>query len=82
MNVKDVVKFKVVIFVKDGAVRIMHSRKVKINIPGKRMYYCHHSSHTIYDAPTFDDMDGYIKHLVEDHGDEEAKKIIGSFSDR
>lgn len=80
MRVKDAIKHKVVIFVKDGELRIMHSRKVRINLPGKRMYYCHHSSHKITEVPTFETLDEYIRHLMKDHGDDEAQMIASSIS--
>lgn len=80
MRVKDVIKHKIVIFVKDGQVNVMHSSKVSINLPGERRYYCHHSSHRITDAPRFSNIDEYIKHLMSGHGDDEAMKIIDSLS--
>jgi len=78
VKVRDILRYKIVICVSDGKLRIMHSSKVRVPIDGDSMLYCHHSSHSIHDAPTFKSVSEYIKHLIDAHGDDEAMKIVKS----
>lgn len=82
MKVRDILRYKIVICVSNGELRIMHSSKVRIPIDGDGMFYCHHSSHSIHDAPTFRSLSEYIKHLIDEHGDDEAMEIIKSLNSR